>query len=55
MSIIGIGIEDYSNEWALADKCLKELTIIARIDLDINTINTIAKRKINKNKELGHK
>jgi hypothetical protein len=40
--------EDYSNQWDLADKCLKELTIIARKDLDINTRNTIAKRKINK-------
>ena len=42
--------ENYSNEWDLAEKCLKELTIIARKDLDINTKNTIAKRKIYKKK-----
>jgi len=37
--------EDYNDEWNLAEKCLKDLTIIARKDLDINTRNTIAKRK----------
>jgi len=40
--------DDYIKQWDLADKCLKELTIIARKDLVISTRSTLNKTKLKK-------